>query len=112
MVVANCLNMLVRIRYCSVFISRAVHAEWPESAAPHPRAMPHSRVVAALCAAAVATNLAKVWLGRPHCTVAQHAAHVAFGLCCLAVVGLSVLREEPELIAAFRAARHRRRKED
>ena len=99
--------MLARIAYCAAFISRAVRAEWADEASGRPRAVPRRRVVFALAAASAVTSMAKAWLGRPQSTNAAHAAHVALGAVCLVAVGVVVMREEPELLVALRAARHR-----
>ena len=115
LVLANCLNMAVRIAYAFAFVKRASGASLRSdktggaAEANGLRMMLSSRVLLALAAAAALTNAAKLWLGTPLSPPVHHLAHVALGGACLVGVGIVAWKSEPELLVALRAARRERR---
>ena len=113
LVLANGLSMVVRIGYACTVVgaatrdARAAHAHERASAPPLPSMLPRRPVLLALVASAATTWGGRHWLGMPRSPPAHHACHVALGLLCLAAVGLAVVRAEPELVPALRAARRK-----
>lgn len=123
LVVANCVNMAVRIAYALSYVKRTTAAaaaaadkaavaagkavaakEAVAAGGEELRLMLHPRVLLALGAAAAATNAAGMWLGTPLSPPLHHVAHVAVGGgALLGVCGVALLAE-PELLIAFRAA--------
>lgn len=110
LVLANCASMLARIAYAFSFVRHATAdslADAPADEAPGstPRLLPHASALLALAVSAFVTSAAKLWLGLPASPPALHACHVGVGALCLIFVLLTVLKAEPELLEALKAAR-------
>ena len=116
LVLANCLNMLVRIAYAHSYVRRscaAARASDPAAAVviDGMRLYPPPLVIGALVGSAALTSATALVLGTPSSPPAHHACHVVVGaVCLLAVVG-AVARAEPALVTTLQDARRKRRVE-
>ena len=107
LILANCTNTLLRSAYALHLIRRAAATASDDAAkkpaeAP-PRMLPRRAVAVALVASAVLTSATGLWLGTPDSPPLAHAAHVLVGVACLAGVGASAWRTEPEILAELRS---------
>ena len=114
LVIANCLNMAVRIAYALSYVRRSAAAAAVTSsssaaaanaARSRLRLLLDTRVLLALCLSFAATNATGRWLGTPLSPPLHHLIHVGLGGVCLLGVGGVALKAEPELLIALRAAR-------